>query len=157
MCYPWSAQTEGYVYILHFDRPLGNLDNPRAQAAHYCGFAEDLPARLAKHAAGKGAKLTAAAVAQGITYHVYAWPAQLRQEQLLKAAKRTHAFCPACAAARGRKARALPAVATQLALSIEELPAIDIAPRMDWLEMTITRDWRAARLPAPYGLEDDLL
>src|SRR3982750_4801908 len=89
MCYPWSAQTQGYVYILHFDRPLGNLDNLRAQAAHYCGFAEDLPARLAKHAAGKGAKLTAAAVAQGITYHVYAWPAQLRQEQLLKAAKRT--------------------------------------------------------------------
>ena len=33
--------TVGWVYIIHFSRPLGNLDNPRAQARHYAGFALD--------------------------------------------------------------------------------------------------------------------
>lgn len=157
--WPWTASTQGYIYIFHFDRPLGNLENRRAQALHYSGFAEDLAARLEKHAAGKGAKLTAAAIAAGITYHVYAWPAPLATEKLLKAQGNTARYCPSCAAAAGRAARPLPkpAPAVQLALDLEELPEITIAPSMGWLEVQISRNWRSARIPQPAGIDDDLL
>lgn len=41
------------LYLIHFERPL-------AHARHYLGFVEgiaDLPARLAEHKAGRGARL----------------------------------------------------------------------------------------------------
>lgn len=158
--WPWSASTPGYVYILHFSRPMGNLANTRAQARHYSGFAEDLAARLERHAAGKGAKLTAAAVAQGISYHVYAWPAPLAAEKLLKAQGNTARYCPACAAAQGRAALPLPMPppAVQLALDLEEpMPELLDLPGMGWLEAQISRSWRSARVPQPAGIDDDLL
>jgi predicted GIY-YIG superfamily endonuclease len=159
--WPWNSATAGHVYILHLSRPLGNLANRRAQALHYCGFAEDLEARLAKHRAGRGSKLIAAAVAQNISFEVFAWPASLAVEKRVKAYKKTSAFCPACARSAGGIARALPvapAVAyVQLELELEALPDVPIR-RMDWLEMQIERSWRAARIrPAAFGLEDDLL
>jgi hypothetical protein len=158
--WPWTASTPGHVYILHFDRPIGNLSNPRAQAQHYSGFAEDIEARLAKHAAGKGSKLTAAALAQGIGYRVYFWPAPLAVEKLLKQQANTARYCPACAAIAGRPARALPAVPALIQLELaleEELPAIE-QRRMDWLEAQIMRGWRAAQIrPVSAGLDDDLL
>lgn len=51
------------VYILHFSEPLHH-------ARHYCGFARDLQERIHQHRAGKGAKLTRAVVAAGITLEV---------------------------------------------------------------------------------------
>jgi hypothetical protein len=156
--WPWNSATQGHVYILHLDRPLGNLANRRAQALHYCGFAEDLAARLEKHAAGKGSKLTAAALNQGIAYHVYAWPASLAVEKLLKAYKKTAVFCPSCAA--GKIARPLPVAPPllQQALALDEpIPELPGLVSMDWLEMSIQRSWRAIRLPAPAGIDEDLL
>ncbi len=41
----------GTVYLLHFDRPY-------VHAGHYTGWTTDLPARLAEHASGHGARLT---------------------------------------------------------------------------------------------------
>ncbi|MEA3339463.1 MAG: endonuclease [Chloroflexota bacterium] len=42
------------VYLIHFDTPLGDLDNPRGQAQHYLGYADDLEARLESHRSGNG-------------------------------------------------------------------------------------------------------
>jgi hypothetical protein len=159
--WPWDASTQGHLYIFHFNAPLGNLANPRAQASHYCGFAEDLDARLAKQLAGKGAKLIAAALKQGLIFEVYHWPAPLAVEKLVKAHKKTSDYCPACCAAAGRKVRALPTppAVIQLALPFDdELPEIALG-RMDWLEMKIQAEWRAVRIPAPAELMaiDDLL
>lgn len=52
--YPTKAGTgvEGDVYLLHFDRPIGNASNPLAVALHYTGWAADAQARIAAHAAG---------------------------------------------------------------------------------------------------------
>jgi hypothetical protein len=36
----------GVIYLLHFDRPIGDLSNPRGFASHYTGWTLDLPARL---------------------------------------------------------------------------------------------------------------
>jgi hypothetical protein len=163
--WPWNAATIGTVYLFHFSAPLGNLSNPRAQARHYLGFTEDLDARIAKHLAGKGAKIVAAALKQGLVFEIYHWPAPLATEKLIKRRKETHVFCPACCAAKGRKPRALPLppVVEQLTLpdffgagDLEELPAIELG-RMDWLEIKVQQEWRGRRIPAPSGIDDDLL
>lgn len=163
--WPWNASTQGHLYIFHFNAPLGNLANTRAQASHYCGFAEDLDSRIAKQLAGRGAKLVAAAIKQGLIFELYHWPACLATEKLVKRTKNTARYCPACCARQGRKPRALPVppATQQLALDLDpaddgtgELPAIELA-RMDWLEITIQAEWRAQRIPVPAGLDDDLL
>ncbi|HEV2344502.1 MAG TPA: hypothetical protein VGS97_10455 [Actinocrinis sp.] len=46
-----SGATVGTVYLPHFDAPFGH-------AKHYTGWSADLPARLAEHGAGRGARLT---------------------------------------------------------------------------------------------------
>ena len=102
----------------------------------------------------------AATVSRGIAYDIHAWPAPLAVEKLLKGSKNTARYCPSCCASKGKIARPLPVAPAfiQLELALEEaLPAIAIAPRMDWLEMTMMRDWRSIRLPAPAGIDQDLL
>lgn len=60
------------IYILKFDRPLGDLSNPRGQAQYYLGYCEDgrLADRLAEHRAGSGAAITRACVKRGIPFDV---------------------------------------------------------------------------------------
>lgn len=156
--WPWNASTMGAVYLFHFNAPLGNRANPRAQASHYIGFAEDLDARLAKQLAGRGAKIVAAALKQGLVFEIYHWPACLATEKLIKKTKKTALYCPACCAAAGRKLRALPVppAVEQLAFDLDDLPDAPLG-KMDWLEMTIQQRWRQARIPTPFGIDDDLL
>ncbi len=49
----------GTVYLLHLERPYQH-------AKHYTGWTQDLAARLAEHAAGRGARLLEVAGAHGI-------------------------------------------------------------------------------------------
>ncbi len=149
----------GEVYLFHFNAPLGNLSNPRAQARHYLGFSDDLDSRIAKQLAGRGAKLVAAALKQGLIFELYHWPACLAVEKLVKKTKKTSLYCPACCAAAKRRVRALPTPpATQLAFDFDtgELPTIELG-RMDWLEIKINQEWRSLRIPTPAGIDDDLL
>jgi len=136
--WPWNASTQGHLYIFHFNAPLGNLANRRAQASHYCGFAEDLDSRIKKQLAGKGAKLVAAALKQGLVFELYHWPACLATEKLIKARKQTSIYCPACCAAAGRAVKPLPTppAATQLAFDLidEPLPEVQIG-KLGWAEM----------------------
>jgi hypothetical protein len=158
--WPWNASTVGTVYLFHFNAPMGNLANPRAQAQHYLGFTDDLDTRIAKHLAGRGAKIVAAALAKGLIFELYHWPACLATEKLVKKTKKTSLYCPACAAASGRKPKALPIppATVQLALDLvdEPLPQIELS-RGDWLEIKISQEWRSLRIPTPFGLDDDLL
>jgi len=158
--WPWNASTMGEVYLFHFHQPLGNLSNRRAQASHYVGFAEDLEARIAKQLAGRGAKIVAAALARGIGYDLYHWPACLLVEKLIKARKQTAIYCPTCARLAGRKPRPLPVPAVQLALDLEELPEIEIG-RMGWAEIQAEASARRyfVRTPSEADLAaiDDLI
>jgi hypothetical protein len=126
--WPWNASTMGEVYLFHFNAPLGNLANVRAQARHYLGFTDDLDSRLKKQLAGKGAKIVAAALAKGLIFEIYHWPACLATEKLVKRYKKTSAFCPACCAAKGRKVKPLPTppIAEQLTFDLEELPDVPL-------------------------------
>lgn len=157
--WPWNAATPGEVYLFHFHQPLGNPNNRRAQASHYIGFAEDLQARIAKQLAGRGAKIVRAAIERGITFDLYHWPACLEVEKLIKARKQTSLYCPTCAAAAGRKPKALPVPTTQLVLPLDEpLPDVPALP-LGRGEIYIMQKWRAAHVPTMTNLAaiDDLL
>jgi putative endonuclease len=57
----------GYVYILEFSAPIGDPTNPHGMAQFYIGWTRraELLYRLAEHRRGRGACITAAAVAAG--------------------------------------------------------------------------------------------
>jgi predicted GIY-YIG superfamily endonuclease len=84
------AYPGGTVYLLHFDEPFGH-------ARHYCGWASDLHARLAHHAAGTGANLLRHVAAAGIGWTlVRTWPGDRREERRLKRRGGATDRCPAC-------------------------------------------------------------
>jgi predicted GIY-YIG superfamily endonuclease len=84
---------QGTVYLLHFDRPISD----RHTCQHYLGWARDLPARLAVHRAGLGARLTQIAVERGIPFNVVAsWPGDRTLERRLKNRKHSPRLCPIC-------------------------------------------------------------
>jgi hypothetical protein len=143
--WPWNASTMGHVYLFHFNAPLGNLANPRAQANHYVGFCDDLDTRIATQLAGRGAKLVAAAMKQGLIFELYHWPSPLATEKLVKKTKKTSLYCPACCAAAGRKVRTLPMppACEQLALDLDDsdLPSIELG-RASWAEIQATASAR---------------
>ena len=87
------------VYLLHFERPIGDLSNPHGQAQHYLGYAErDVEARLAVHLTGRGAKIVKAAVQQGIKIElIRVWPGGDRTfERRLKRANNLPRLCRRC-------------------------------------------------------------
>ncbi|MGH6655014.1 MAG: hypothetical protein ACRDVE_07380 [Actinocrinis sp.] len=85
--------TVGTVYLLHFDTPFGH-------ARHYTGWSADLPARLAEHEAGRGARLTEVVAQAGIRWTLTrTWPGVTRQvERRLKNQGGASRRCPACGA-----------------------------------------------------------
>jgi putative endonuclease len=85
------------VYLIHFDRPLGDPNNPRGQAQHYIGYADNLAERIVQHWHGNGAKIIAAAVAAGITWScVRTWPGDRKLERKLKNLHNAPRLCPVC-------------------------------------------------------------
>jgi len=78
-------KTTGTVYLIHFERPIGDLDNPRGQAQHYLGFTEDLEARLEAHRTGNGSAIMAAVARAGVGWHlVRTWAGDRNLERRLK-------------------------------------------------------------------------
>lgn len=81
------------VYLLHFSAPISD----KHTCQHYLGFAHDLDARLAEHAAGRGARLTQVALERGITWEcVRTWPGDRSAERRLKHRKSSPRLCPIC-------------------------------------------------------------
>lgn len=92
----------GYVYVLHFDRPL-------AHAQHYVGCTTDPRGRAITHAQGRGARIVRAALAAGIGFEVAALGTthvrgMRRIERQTKDWHRAAEFCPLC----GPNPRAIP-------------------------------------------------
>jgi predicted GIY-YIG superfamily endonuclease len=80
----------GTVYLLHFDRPY-------VHAAHYTGWTSDLPARLAEHATGHGARLLAVVSSAGIGWTLArTWNGTRAVERALKRQGGASRRCPLC-------------------------------------------------------------
>src|SRR5262249_5005396 len=78
------------IYLLHFDQAYQH-------ARHYLGIADDLRARLAKHACGNGARLMEVITGAGITWQLArTWPGDRKLERRLKNRKEAAALCPVC-------------------------------------------------------------
>lgn len=87
----------GTVYLIHFDRPVGDLSNPRGKALHYLGYAANLDDRLSRHVQGQGSHLMAAVVKAGIPWRVVrTWRGGRRLERRLKNQKNAPRLCPVC-------------------------------------------------------------
>ena len=80
----------GTIYLLHFDQPYKH-------ARHYLGWASDLDARLAQHAAGTGARLLQVARDAGIGWQLArTWPGDRYRERQLKNQGGRSRMCPVC-------------------------------------------------------------
>ncbi|MBC8264184.1 MAG: GIY-YIG nuclease family protein [Anaerolineales bacterium] len=85
------------VYLIHFERPIGNLSNPRGQAQHYIGYARDLGARVKAHRSGNGSKIMAAVTQAGVAWEIVrTWEGGRELERQLKRQKNAPRFCPIC-------------------------------------------------------------
>jgi hypothetical protein len=87
----------GVIYLIHFDRPIGDLRNPRGFASHYTGWTLDLPSRLVLHAQGRGARLMQVVGEQGIGWQLARiWTGTRTRERSLKRSGGAARRCPVC-------------------------------------------------------------
>jgi predicted GIY-YIG superfamily endonuclease len=78
------------VYLLHFDQRYKH-------AGHYLGSTGDLEARLALHAAGRGARLLEVVSAVGIRWQLArTWCGGKQRERQLKNQGGASRLCPIC-------------------------------------------------------------
>jgi hypothetical protein len=88
-----SLKVTGELYLLCFRERLGT---DKHSINHYLGFAWDLDARLERHRAGQGARITKALIERGIGWDVVAvWPGNRGVENELKLHSATR-ICPRC-------------------------------------------------------------
>jgi hypothetical protein len=101
----------GVIYLLHFDRPIGDLANPRGYASHYTGWTLDLAGRLVDHAQGRGARLMEVICEQQIGWQLARlWVGTRARERSLKQSGGAARRCPVCRlAALGLEPPAQPA------------------------------------------------
>jgi predicted GIY-YIG superfamily endonuclease len=91
-----AADTAGEIYLLHFSKP-----NSRGHQ-HYLGWSPNVTKRFRHHLAGKGAKETKLAVAEGASLTmVQTWPGTPSLEKRLKVWHRKRrtgytGLCPRC-------------------------------------------------------------
>lgn len=85
-----AEHPQGTVYLLHFDQPYKH-------ARHYTGWASDLTARLAEHAAGRGARLTQVVKEVGLSWQLArTWPGTRATERAIKDRRNAPRLCPVC-------------------------------------------------------------
>ena len=130
----------GYIYLLHFDRPIGNLTKRLGQAQHYLGWAEDPYRRERVHLEGKGAAITRAAVEQGVNWQMFVLTDGDRElERQLKNLKNSRRICPICGQAHPRGRIHVSCQWRQLPLfGDDEWPAGPAWP-LDWYELSYRR------------------
>ncbi len=80
----------GIIYVLHFSEPYRH-------AKHYTGWTTDLPARLAQHAAGTGARLMEVITDAGISWTLAGtWEGTRALERQKKRRGGAARYCPIC-------------------------------------------------------------
>jgi predicted GIY-YIG superfamily endonuclease len=79
----------GYVYVIHFDIPYKH-------AKHYMGFTKNVPLRMLRHQAGRGATLMRVIEEAGIDWQLAkVMVGDRREERRLKKHSSTR-YCPIC-------------------------------------------------------------
>jgi predicted GIY-YIG superfamily endonuclease len=99
----------GRVYLIHFDRPIGNAGNPRGQASHYLGYAsKSLKSRIERHRSGNGARILQVISQLGIDWKVVrTWSGNKALERKLKNQHNAPKLCPVCQQLKKEKTQCL--------------------------------------------------
>lgn len=85
------------VYLIHFSKPIGDLDNPRGQARHYLGYTDDLEQRLKRHRSGNGSAIMAEVARLGVGWQLArTWNGDRNLERALKRQHNEPRLCPLC-------------------------------------------------------------
>jgi hypothetical protein len=89
------------VYLFHADEPIGDKSNPRGQARHYIGYADELACRIAIQLAGtaQAAAIMRAFIAAGVGIELARiWPGATRrfERQLKRQKNAPRRICPIC-------------------------------------------------------------
>jgi hypothetical protein len=93
------SHVQGTVYLLHFTEPYHH-------ARHYMGWTTNLPARLALHTEGRGARLVEVVIGHGIGFVLArTWDGDRFLERTLKRRRMAPRYCPICREARRRRDR----------------------------------------------------
>jgi len=88
-----AQHVPGTIYLLHFTQPYRH-------AKHYMGK-PDLPARLAAHTEGRGARLVEVIIDAGIGFTLArTWEGDRFLERTLKRRRMAPRYCPICRAQR---------------------------------------------------------
>ena len=91
-----------YCYLLHFEQPIGNPNEPKGKAQHYLGACSNLDARLLCHRRGNSAAIMHAVHEQGIGFELARlwpcedWEASRDLEHVLKRRHNSPQLCPIC-------------------------------------------------------------
>lgn len=102
-----------WVYLIHFESPIGNPDSPHGTAQHYLGTTSDLARRLGEHSRGESTHCTrimAAVHAAGVGWALArTWERPdgdgYELERKLKNWKNHRKLCPIC---QGKKEETCP-------------------------------------------------
>jgi phosphoglycolate phosphatase-like HAD superfamily hydrolase len=91
------THVQGTVYLLHFTVPY-------RRARHYMGWTESLPARLALHTEGRGARLVEVVIRHGIGFVLArTWTGDRFLERKPKGRRMAPRYCSICRAGRRRR------------------------------------------------------
>lgn len=90
----------GTVYLIHFDKAIGNPDNPRGQARHYLGYSSrPVTKRLREHELGRAGAARIMQVVQVLGVHwrlARTWEGTFATERKLKDYHNNPRLCPIC-------------------------------------------------------------
>jgi predicted GIY-YIG superfamily endonuclease len=87
----------GTIYLIHFDKPIGNLSHNLSQANHYLGWTSDLEKRLNRHSIGQGSSIMRFVQQSGIGWKVVReWQGTRDDERAMKNQKNAKRYCPVC-------------------------------------------------------------
>jgi hypothetical protein len=148
---PASSTGAGFVYLIHFTEPIGDLANPYGQARHYLGWSSTPERRLAAHRAARGSRIMAEVERRGIPWLVVGtWEGPRSLERAAKRQRNAWRWCDVCRAERGLEGPA-PDLAQLLDRELERAVELELAAELE-LEQA---EEEAAELALERELEDE--
>ena len=92
-----GGKPPGFVYLIHFDQPIGNPGTSHGQAQHYTGHTGDLDGRTGDHHGANAAAIMRAVNQQGIGWRVVrTWEGTRDTERAIKNMNAGNRLCPEC-------------------------------------------------------------
>jgi predicted GIY-YIG superfamily endonuclease len=123
-----SPTGAGFVYLVHFTEPIGDLSNPYGAASHYLGWSREPERRLAAHAAARGARIMREVERRGIPWLVVGtWPGPRTLERAAKRQKSSWRWCVVCREERGMDASVVPDLGRLLERELERAVELELA------------------------------